>query len=76
MDLLECYDKGIKIIDSCKSLTQLKAARKYMDNFQKIFKNTFPEQYIQSVVYQMYAEMYLAYDNKMTFLEDKYENSF
>ena len=70
MELYQSYNKGIKIIESCKNSIQLKAARKYMDNFLRVFKTTFPEQYIQSVVYQMYAEMYLAYDHKSTSFED------
>lgn len=70
MELYQSYNKGIKIIESCKNTTQLKAARKYMDNFLRIFQRTFPEQYIQSEVYQMYAEMYLAYDNKSSSFED------
>jgi len=70
MNLVESYSKGVKIINSCENKTQLKAARKYMDNFLRIFQKTFPEQYIQSVVYQMYAELYLAYDNKSTSFEN------
>lgn len=70
MNLVESYSKGVKIIDSCENKIQLKAARKYMDNFLRIFQKTFPEQFIQSAVYQMYAELYLAYDKKLTSIED------
>ena len=69
INIIECYDKGIKIIASCENTEQLKVAKKYLDNFLNIFRKVYAEQYIQSVSYQMYAELYLAYDKKYGSLE-------
>jgi len=69
INIIECYDKGLKIIASCQNTEHLKAARKYLDNFLNIFRKVYSEQYIQSVSYQMYAELYLAYDKKIESLE-------
>ena len=37
LKLIEAKEKGKLIIESCTSLTQLEGAKKYVDNFHKIF---------------------------------------
>lgn len=64
-NLLTSYKKGRDIINSCKNKPHLKVAKKYLDNFLRVFNIHYSDDYIRSTVYQMYAELYLIYDKKM-----------
>jgi hypothetical protein len=35
----EAYSKGISIISSCQNTEQLQVARKYIENFDKMYKD-------------------------------------
>ena len=70
LNLISSFKKGIRVVESCENLTHLKGARNYLDNFLRVFKRVYSDGYMQSTVHQLYAELYLAYDQKYMSFEN------
>jgi hypothetical protein len=68
--ITEAYNKGIKIIDSCKNIPQLRTAKKYNKSFLNYFLNKYHNTYLTDTCKTLYLELYLAYEKKYETLCD------
>lgn len=62
--VLEAFNKGLKVIDSCENKIQLEGASKFIDQFFKSFGYVYGKEYTELVLGSLYAQLIFKYQEK------------
>ena len=73
----KAYRKAVKVIDSCKNLDQIESARRYINNFFKVYSaesrtdwNDFQVRVADDILVKKYKKLYEKLDDKQVFLSE------
>ena len=71
----KAYRKAVKVIDSCENLVQIEAARRYINNFFKVYSiesrsdwGSFQVRVADDLLVKKYNKLYEKLDDKQVFL--------
>ena len=71
----KAYRKAVKVIDSCENLVQIESARRYINNFFKVYSTqsksdwgNFQVRVADDLLVKKYSKLYEKLDDKQVFL--------
>lgn len=71
----KAYRKAVKVIDSCENLVQIEAARRYINNFFKVYSiesrsdwGSFQVRVADDLLVKKYNKLYEKLDDKQVYL--------
>lgn len=71
----KAYRKAVKVIDSCENLVQIESARRYINNFFKVYSiesrsdwGSFQVRVADDLLVKKYNKLYEKLDDKQVFL--------
>jgi len=73
----KAYRKAVKVINSCENLEQIESARRYINNFFKVYSSesrsdwgTFQVRVADDILVKKYKKLYEKLDDKQVFLSE------
>jgi len=73
----KAYRKAVKVIDSCENLEQIESARRYINNFFKVYSTesrsawgNFQVRVADDLLIKKYSKLYEKLDDKQIFLSE------
>ena len=73
----KAYRKAVKVIDSCENLEQIESARRYINNFFKVYSTqsksdwgNFQVRVADDLLVKKYSKLYEKLDEKQIFLSE------
>ena len=73
----KAYRKAVKVINSCENLEQIESARRYINNFFKVYSsesrtdwNNFQVRVADDLLVKKYSKLYEKLDDKQIFLSE------
>ena len=73
----KAYRKAVKVIDSCENLEQIESARRYINNFFKVYSSesrsdwgNFQVRVADDLLVKKYSKLYEKLDDKQIFLSE------
>ena len=73
----KAYRKAVKVIDSCENLVQIESARRYINNFFKVYSTEsrsdwgyFQVRVADDLLVKKYSKLYEKLDDKQIFLSE------
>jgi hypothetical protein len=73
----KAYRKAVKVIDSCENLEQIESARRYINNFFKVYSTksrsdwgNFQVRVADDLLVKKYSKLYEKLDDKQIFLSE------
>jgi len=73
----KAYRKAVKVIDSCENLVQIESARRYINNFFKVYSiesrsdwGNFQVRVADDLLVKKYSKLYEKLDDKQIFLSE------
>ncbi len=73
----KAYRKAVKVIDSCENLEQIESARRYINNFFKVYSyesrsdwGNFQVRVADDILVKKYNKLYEKLDDKQVFLSE------
>ena len=73
----KAYRKAVKVINSCENLEQIESARRYINNFFKVYSSesrsdwgTFQVRVADDLLVKKYSKLYEKLDDKQIFLSE------
>ena len=61
---LDIYNWIVDVINSCETIEQLESAKKLVDNFRRMFKDTSTSEYLLNLIYEKEVVITPYYDGK------------